>query len=263
MSLLDYSELSGAIAARRSVRAYDGNPLSGEELRLMRLFCAAKYPISEGARVELVTDGSGELFTGLAIKKARAALVMIGDFREPHVDEAVGFVGEYVILGATSMGLGTCWVTATYRPQVAAGAVALKEAEKVFAVSPLGHGGRTGFVENLFNNYLTKSRERRPLESMVAGDGLPLDSAPGWIRSALEAARLAPSAFNRQPWRFEIGLDFIKVYVDADSREVAGASRRMDCGMAMAHLEIAALEAGVSGTWEFLPEPGVACFRAK
>jgi nitroreductase len=80
---------------------------------------------------------------------------------------------------------------------------------------------------------------------------------------AVEAARLAPSAYNRQPWRFTTGEDFVKIAVDPGTREVQGASRRIDCGMAMAHVEIAARAAGITGRWELLDDPDVACYRAE
>ncbi len=38
-------------------------------------------------------------------------------------------------------------------------------------------------------------------------------------------------------------------------------SKRLDCGIAMLHLELGARAAGTSGSWEFLKSPGVAQFN--
>lgn len=89
--------------------------------------------------------------------------------------------------------------------------------------------------------------------------GLPRSEWPGWMQTALEAARLAPSTMNWQPWRFKVAAGHITLNVDNldDSYHVA---KRLDCGIAMLHLEVGARQAGVEGRWEFLEPPGVARF---
>jgi hypothetical protein len=76
----------------------------------------------------------------------------------------------------------------------------------------------------------------------------------------LEAARLAPSARNRQPWRFRIKENEIVIRTDKDVAHEA-ISRRLDCGIAMLHFELGVRAAGLSGEWEFLSRPEVARFR--
>jgi hypothetical protein len=39
-----------------------------------------------------------------------------------------------------------------------------------------------------------------------------------------------------------------------------GISKRLDCGIAMLHIEVAALDCGVKGKWELLEAPRVAKF---
>jgi hypothetical protein len=82
---------------------------------------------------------------------------------------------------------------------------------------------------------------------------------PNWMRAALAAARLAPSAYNRQPWRFQLEPDSITVSA-ADLRYDFGFSVRLDCGIAMMHIEVAALDSGAHGMWEPLESPHVAKF---
>jgi hypothetical protein len=38
-------------------------------------------------------------------------------------------------------------------------------------------------------------------------------------------------------------------------------SKRLDCGIAMLHLEVAAVSSGCKGAWEFLPSPRVGKFK--
>jgi hypothetical protein len=100
-----------------------------------------------------------------------------------------------------------------------------------------------------------RNHRRKPLEEMSTG--LAREEWPQWIESALEAARIAPSAINRQPWRFHVESDSITVSVDS-TRVNLGISKRLDCGIAMMHIEVAALESGVEGRWELLESPEVA-----
>jgi len=104
-----------------------------------------------------------------------------------------------------------------------------------------------------------RAPQGRSLDELV--DSSALEQAPGWVKSALEAARIAPSAVNRQPWRFRLEPDRITVSVDRPRFEL-GISKRLDCGIAMLHVEVAAMAEGVHGTWEFQESPMVATFTA-
>jgi hypothetical protein len=79
-----------------------------------------------------------------------------------------------------------------------------------------------------------------------------------WMRVALECARVAPSAKNRQPWKFK--TDEKSVTVVADNITGNNYSSRLDCGIATLHFEIGAYKQGVSGEWQYLLNPEVAIF---
>lgn len=52
------------------------------------------------------------------------------------------------------------------------------------------------------------------------------------------------------------------ITVSADSlMNIDLISKRLDCGIAMLHIEIGALSAGVKGRWELLQSPQVARFK--
>ena len=80
------------------------------------------------------------------------------------------------------------------------------------------------------------------------------------MKRALEAARVAPSAVNRQPWRFTISDGSILVGLD-QSRDTFHVSRRLDCGIAMLHLELGARHSGASVEWSY-PEGSIARISA-
>jgi hypothetical protein len=83
------------------------------------------------------------------------------------------------------------------------------------------------------------------------------------MKSAMDAAALAPSAINRQPWRFYVEPDSVTVSVYRSKYRLKleyGISKRLDCGIAKLHIEVATLDCSIRGRWEFLKAPKVARF---
>jgi len=206
-----------------------------------------------------------DVFKGIigAYGKIRGAphmIAFIGDTRDRHVREKIGYYGEAIVLEATALGLGTCWVGKSFDRNVASSFVVLEEHEHIFAITPIGYAAERSSFEERALTAFGRSHARKPLGELASG--LPENTWSEWTRKSLEAARLAPSAVNRQPWRFYVEHGRITISVDTMD-DSYGISKRIDCGIAMLHIEIAALACGVSGTWEFLDPPRVAAFVAR
>ena len=251
------------IEKRRSRRLYDSNPIPAELLEKLHAFCNAFKPF-HGIRSVVVTDSPATVFKGAIahygkIKGAPAFIAFIGDMKDTHVHEKVGYLGEGIILEATVLGLGTCWVAGFFRPEVAASLVHIREGEKVLAVTPIGYASKNISLEEKIMTGFGWTHKRKPLNELVKG--IREDKWHHWIRTALESARVAPSAVNRQPWRFHIEDSTITLSVDS-VKDTYKISKRLDCGIAMLHIEIASLYCGVRGEWEFLNAPEVARFKA-
>ncbi len=249
------------IAARRSRRRFDPALPDGTLLERMREVCEQFRPFP-GVRAVLVTRAAEDVFKGLAgaygkVKDAPAFVAFIGRADDPAVQEKVGYLGEGIVLEATSLGLGTCWVGGFFRPEVAAALAGAASGEIIPAVTPLGNPVAAWTAEERLMTGFGRTHRRKPLTALVAG--MPEPEWPAWVRQGLTAARLAPSAVNRQPWRFRVAGDSVTVAVD-DPRNSYHISKRLDCGIAMLHLEVGAQKAGGKGRWEFLAEPRVARF---
>jgi hypothetical protein len=103
-----------------------------------------------------------------------------------------------------------------------------------------------------------RPKHRRNLEEIAPG----VDEWPAWARAAMDAVRVAPSAMNRQPWRFALEGNELRLHFAGV--DTPRASKRLDCGIAMLHAEIGALGAGVSGHWALLEShPSEAVFTAE
>ncbi len=135
--------------------------------------------------------------------------------------------------------------------------VSLSADERVFAVTPLGVGERDFSLKEKLYIGPAGSCKRKPREGLVEGN-----PPRPWQDPAIEAARLAPSARNRQPWWFVLAPDSITILRDPGP-DGDRYPKSLDCGIAMLHVELGARSAGVSGAWTFLAPPAVARFEVK
>jgi len=258
---IPFSKWHSAIPRRRSRRRFDSIQLESNLLARLQTICKEFRPFPP-ARAELVTQSPDRILKGAIgpygkVKGAPALIAFIGDMDDPHIQEKVGYLGEGVILEATAMGLATCWVAGFFRPRLAASIVGAAENERVLAVTPVGHAVKDPTWEERIMTGFGRAHRRKPLAKLVTG--LDQTELPHWMKSALEAARIAPSAINRQPWRFYAEPNSITVSVN-NPRFTFGISKRLDCGIAMLHIEVAARTRGMQGRWEFLEAPRVARF---
>lgn len=191
-----------------------------------------------------------DIFRGIVggygkVTGAPAFIAFVGDMRAPSVHEDVGYTGEGIILEATALGLGTCWVAGFFSRDSVASLVEIEDYERVLAVTPVGYAaGVKSTGERLMTGFGFTHR-RLPLSRLVSGP--QAEAMPEWAKSSIEAARLAPSAVNRQPWGFEVESNGIGVFVRTAGPDF-NVSKRLDCGIAMLHIEVAALKFGIHGT---------------
>lgn len=280
-----------AIAVRTSRRRYSPTPLAEDAVSHLRAFCQEHRP-SPDARLALIDGATERLFIGVLGKFAGsygrvegAPLVAAFMGREGHEGE-VGYLGEAFILEATTLGLGTCWIAGTFDKQRAGDLVQLEPGERVMALTPVGMPVERRKRSELLLRRVLKVPRRLPLEQIAPGiDGQTGGAAtaeahgaaetgggpgredpggaetggtawPAWARAAVEAARLAPSGVNRQPWRFRYdghGLVLTRA-------EKLYWTAPFDFGIARLHVELGAAHEGVGGAWEPLAEPDIARF---
>ncbi|HET6496372.1 MAG TPA: nitroreductase family protein [Thermoleophilia bacterium] len=253
-----------AIGVRRSRRRYSDRKVARAALEALQSFCL-EFRLAPGGRVALIEDRGG-LYTGVLDKVGGAygrveGAPWVAAFIGPEGSEIeVGYVGEAFILEATRLGLGTCWVAGKFDRETAHRRFALEPGERVVAVTPVGHPlERKQLVERVMSTAV-RSAARRQIEEIAPGlsRGLAPGRAPSpeWAVTAVEAARLAPSGANRQPWRFRLEGDTL---VMAAAEKVYWTAP-IDHGIAMLHVELGAAHEGVRGAWEHLPDPDVARF---
>lgn len=178
-----------AIASRFSCRKYSG-PADTEQLSALH-YMAGRLGLP-GIRIVIMPCDSSRVFFPLPfvdrIEYAMHLAAIIVDRREPRALWHAGIAGEALCLEATALGLGSCWVSGSYRRKALG--LALRPQEKLVAVIPFGQMNRPeGAVGS----------KRKALRELCLDDPA---GWPFWAYEAAESVRLAPSAVNLQPWRF-------------------------------------------------------------
>ncbi len=172
--------------------------------------------------------------------------------------EDFGYMMEKLVLLATDLGLGTCWLGGSFNQSSFAKRINLAGEEILPAVISLGiphpteeqrasnpgrFGNRLKWSDLYFENGFSQ-----PLSSEAAGK----------YAVPLELIRLAPSASNKQPWRilkqgehWHLYLKRTPGYQDDFLKKLMKVKdlQRVDMGIAMCHFELAAHEQGISGQW--------------
>jgi nitroreductase len=177
--------------------------------------------------------------------------------------EAAGYDFEQLILYATNLGIGTCWLAATFDRNAFTSAIGVKENEQFPAISPIGYPAeKKSLTESVFRKTL-KSNQRKNWSELFFKDsfGTPLTQADaGEYASPLELLRLAPSASNKQPWRVVRFNGAYHFYGQIDPNkhdEHPVAIERVDVGIGASHFHLAALENGLSGRFETLEDVNI------
>ena len=180
---------SEAIPLRFACRRFSAP--AAVDLQNALAYTAARVSLP-GVRLALLDCDSNDLFFSIPffsrIEYARQYVAVIIDTGTDHAQLHAGISGEAMMLEITAMGLGGCWVQGTFRR--GAVDIPLSGHEKVLAVIPYGHPSLKG---------ANRIRRRKPLKSFCFDRP---EAWPNWAFQAAEAVRMAPSAFNSQPWRF-------------------------------------------------------------
>lgn len=254
------------IRSRYSCRSYNGQPFSEDDRRALNELAAERHtgPFGGGARFILVAAGSsdgGEL-KGLGtygfIRNPAAFLIGVID-REKMNLEDFGYLTETLILRATEIGIGTCWLGGSFNKSSFVSRASLSESEMIPAVVAAGYAADKKTLTDRVIRRAAGSDNRKQGSELFFERGMsPLLIEPGsGYGTALEMVRLAPSASNKQPWRiirdgdsrFHFFLERTPGYYKRNSSVVNADLQRVDMGIAMCHFELYAKDKKLQGEW--------------
>ena len=249
------------VRGRRSVRTFDPRAVSPDDLEKLSSFMEqienpygipVEFKLLDGKKQKLkcpVVSGT-DLYIG-----AKAP-------RVPHMEEAVGYSFEMLVLYAQSLGLGTVWVGGTMDRPAFERAMALGDNERMPCMSPIGYPAqKMSIKENLMRKGV-KADSRDPFVTLFYDGTFNTPLTPdkaGSLAQPLEMVRWAPSAVNKQPWRAVTGENAVHFYLKHTKgfvSDAVGDIQKVDLGIALCHFALAAKENGIEAQFQ-ISDPGI------
>jgi len=252
------------IKKRISCRSYSDRPLKNKVLQELSLQISAAHtgPFGNQPTFKLIRMDNltlqewKKMGTYGVIKNAR--MFLVGTIKNGRMAmEDYGYCKEILILKATALGLGTCWLGGTFKAGEFAQTVDLQENQVLPTVTPIGYPADERSLTEKIMRRVAGSDHRKPWPDIFFANDFstPLTRGQaGKYSEALENLRLAPSASNKQPWRilYTAKLNTFHFFLERSLQyKMLGIVhlQDIDMGIAMSHFEITAREQGLAGTW--------------
>lgn len=244
------------IRSRHSVRDYTGIPLNArQKVDIAEAIDSADSPFGGKVDIKIVTAGDAGPFTPTTYGMIRGArdFMLLGIAPDRESLLSAGYIAEHAVLAATSLGLGTCWMSGTFSKTEFGRAADFDAATPLTIVIAMGvPAARKGFLARAAG-FLAGSDSRRPYgELFCRADGTPLTDDGSAVAEALQMMRLAPSGVNSQPWRAVVDDDGKTVHFFSKSTK---PTAYVDMGIGISHFVLAARACGLDGTICELSDP--------
>jgi nitroreductase len=258
--------ITETIRARMSVRTYSTEAIEPGKLDLLQQACGSvgKAPFGEAARFKVLDrpferDAQVKVSNYGLQKNPRYFFAGAIEASDTAL-EGYGYLLEQLVLRATELGLGTCWMGYFNRDFFADFELAQ---DKLFpATCVVGVPAERPRLQDKVIRSAIKADARKDWKELFfrGAFGVPLSKADaGVYAEPLEMLRLAPSSGNTQPWRVvkEAGADVYHFYLKKVKQSYyAAGMHNIDVGIAMSHLELTARERGLDGRW-VVADPGM------
>mgnify|MGYP001026801579 FL=1 len=222
-----------AMNERRSVRTFNGESISdSQKSALLTAIEDSFSPFGGNVSIRLKNFDLKAGYTPGTYGTIKGAsdffLVAFGNDDASAL--SAGFRFEQVVLQAWQLGLGSCWIAATFKGSDFERGELWRDGESLRIVCPVGIAAKPGIRERL-TRLTFGSKNRKPFEKLFFYSDFTREVSPGnRFAEALEMMRLAPSSVNSQPWRALVIGDTVHFYYTPKSN-----LSLIDCGIGLCH----------------------------
>jgi len=253
---------SKTIRARRSVRNYSPEDISPDLLRHLDEACSTttRAPLGETAKFQVIEKpfqrGQPVKLGNYGLQRNPRYFFVGSIIPSPTAHMGYGYLLEHLVLRATELGLGTCWMgyfNPEYFPEVTGDGltpalVIVGRTQKPRIGEKIMRSAIKADKRKEWNHFFFDGTFDHPLSKSDAGE----------YSEPLEMLRLAPSSGNTQPVRvvrgpgnvFHFHMRIVK------KKYHAQGMHHVDTGIAMAHFDLVAREVGLDGEWR-VADPGL------
>ncbi|MBD5214625.1 MAG: hypothetical protein HDS75_07395 [Bacteroidales bacterium] len=241
MSIID------AMRERRSVRTFDGKGLSRDKMAELEKFISESGSPFDGnvsIRLKKFDLKGGYKPSTYGMIKGAEDFFLLGIGGDEGSALAAGYRFELVVLRARQLGLGTCWIAATFKGSDFDCGETWPDGEELKVICPVGVAEKPTVKEKLTRMALGSKRRKDFDDLFFYQDfktAVPTDNP---FCEALEMLRLAPSDTNSQPWRALVDGDGVHFYYRPKSQAAV-----LDMGIGLCHFHQTELFYGREGSF--------------
>ncbi len=244
----ELEDLYNSIFQRKSVRNYKSETLPEEALNEINDFVAGAKRLNEDIRTESYIVSEEEIKSLLPVK-APHYLILFSEEKPDYLTNA-GYILQQLDLFLSANNIGSCWFGLA-RPS---GEISRKSNLSYAITLAFGRAD-----EKIHRKKISQFN-RKSIEEIREFISRKEAADYEWQKEAdkiIEAARLAPSATNNQPWYFRVEPNKIHVYQEKPGlvkRIFYKKMNKIDMGIVMAHLWLAAEHYAKKAEFKFLEE---------
>ncbi len=223
---MEPKELYPFIFKRKSIRQYEQKPIDPIFLERLAGFMKSVHPLYSQIKMEMKVVFPKEVQRNFMAKPGHYIL-FFSETSDGYLENA-GFMLQQVDLFLSASGFGSCWQMIA-RPHSSARTDSSLQYIILLAIGIP--------KETLYREALSEF-DRKPLDQISTVADSP---------ALLEAARLAPSGTNNQPWFFTGANGLIHAHsIKSGSLKalIVGKMNRISVGIALCHIWLAALNQG-------------------
>ncbi|MCT4562875.1 MAG: nitroreductase family protein [Maledivibacter sp.] len=204
--------------------------------------------------------------------KAPHYIYITSEVEDGYLENA-GYLGEELILRATDLGLGSCWIEVSENISKVKDILDIQEDRDIIGLLAIGYPKKGSKVAGMYDvkgksvSPLTQYgypnidikyadapvSERISIEDMAYikdwGKKATIDDLENrGMAEVFYYMRLAPSWGNRQPWKFIIDGERIVLAVSKDEK-ITERTAKIEAGIAMLYFELMIHQVGIPGGW--------------
>jgi hypothetical protein len=271
----DGKPITVVIQQRFSCRTYLDMPIEMETREQLDRLLSSPHPVpfDTPTRFKLVAASKDDrnALRGLGtygfIRGATGFLIGVVSQGDRNLED-FGYRMEEIVLFATALGLGTCWLGGTFTRSSFADRMGIQNGERMPAVASVGYVSDQRRLTDRVIRRQARGSTRLSWERLFFDGrfGAPLSrEEAGAYAIALDMVRLGPSASNKQPWRilrdeasWHFYMQRTRGYRSRNHQLLhVDDMQRIDMGIAMSHFELTLKELGLGGRW-IVDEPKIA-----